>query len=269
MPLRHDLPPMHDFQLAKRFAWDPQAIDFIQDARDWAALDPREQDLLNRLFSMFVAGEEAVASGLAPLLWALGRLGNLREEEMFVTSQIFDESLHVEFFHRWFEVTGTVDHSRYWGPAYRRIFFKELPQALEALLTDQSPRTFIRALVVYHLTVEGLLAETGYFGAFLACERKGVLPGLRQGLEYVKRDESRHLAYGVYALQRLLTAHPALWSYTNDTLNEMLTLALGVIPEALEPYGEDVPFGIHVQEMTEYAIGQFNSRYAALERVIA
>jgi len=52
-------------------------------------------------------------------------------------------------------------------------------------------------------------------------------------------------------------------------LNEMLTLALGVIPEALEPYGEDVPFGINVQEMTEYAIGQFNSRYAALERVIA
>jgi len=154
MPLRHDLPPMRDFQLAKRFAWDPQAIDFIQDARDWAALDPREQDLLNRLFSMFVAGEEAVASGLAPLLWALGRLGNLREEEMFVTSQILDESLHVEFFHRWFEVTGPVDHSRYWGPAYRRIFFKELPQALEALLTDQSPRTFIRALVVYHLTVE-------------------------------------------------------------------------------------------------------------------
>jgi len=46
-------------------------------------------------------------------------------------------------------------------------------------------------------------------------------------------------------------------------------LALGIIPEALEPYGDDVPFGIDLQEMTAYAIDQFNRRYSALERVAA
>jgi ribonucleoside-diphosphate reductase beta chain len=72
------------YQLAKRCAWNPQDLDFRQDVQDWAALNPREQDILCRLLSMFVAGEEAVASDLAPLLWAIGRAGGLREEEMFL-----------------------------------------------------------------------------------------------------------------------------------------------------------------------------------------
>jgi ribonucleoside-diphosphate reductase beta chain len=268
MPLRTELQPYRDYQLAKRFAWDPAALDFAQDQKDWATLAPREQDLLRNLFSLFIAGEEAVATDLAPLLWALGRVGGLREEEMFVTTQLFDESRHVEFFHRWFDLTGAVEHSQYWGPAYRAVFFEEQPQALRALVHDQSPEAFIRAYTVYHVIVEGMLAETGYHGAFLACERRGVLPALRQGIEYIKRDESRHIAYGLYALERLLSARPDLWDFTNARLNELLQLALGVIPEALERYGADVPFGIDLMEMTQYAIDQFNKRYEKLEAVV-
>lgn len=268
MPLQTHLPPYRDYQLAKRFAWDPEALDFTQDQKDWAALNPREQDILRNLFSLFIAGEEAVATDLAPLLWALGRVGGLREEEMFVTTQLFDESRHVEFFHRWFDLTGPVDHSQYWGLAYRAVFFEAQPQALNALLTDHSPEAFIRAYTVYHIIVEGMLAETGYHGAFLACERKQVLPALRQGIEYIKRDESRHIAYGLYGLQRILTARPDLWELTNARLNELLQMALGVIPEALERYGDEVPFGIDAQEMLQYAIDQFNKRYQKLEAAV-
>ncbi len=267
MPLRRDLQPFRDYQLAKKFTWDPAGLDLTQDARDWPTLTAPEQDILLNLLSMFVAGEEAVASDLAPMLWAVGRVGGLREEEMFLTTQLFDESLHVEFFSRWFEeVGGPVDHSRYWGPAYRAVFFEELPQALTALLTDHSPRALTRALLTYHFTVEGILAETGYHAAFLACKRRGVLPGLTQGFEFVKRDESRHIAYGLYALSRLLTADPSLMAYVTDTTNHLLHLSLGVIPEALAPYGDVVPFGIDLNEMTAYAIEQFNHRYAVLER---
>lgn len=261
--------PTNLYHLAKRFAWDPADLDFTPDQRDWATLNDREQMILNHLLSMFVAGEEAVASDLAPLLWALGRVGGLRDEEMFVTTQLFDESRHVEFFHRWFDLIGPVDHSQYWGPAYRQVFFEAQPHALTTLLTDQSPSAFIQAFTIYHIVVEGMLAETGYHALFLACERRGVLPGLRQGLEFVKRDESRHIAYGIYALQRLLKAQPELWDLTNDTLNRWLTLALPVIPEALAPYGDEVPFGIDVMDLTQFAVDQFNQRHNALERVMA
>lgn len=267
MPLRHNLPPMREYQLAKRFRWDPAEIDLSRDSADWAGLDPREQDLLLNLLSMFVAGEEAVASDLAPLLWAVGKQGGRREEEMYLTTQLFDESLHVEFFSRWFgEVVGVpVDHGRYHGPHYRQLFFEQLPQALEAVLTDPSPRAQARAYLTYHITVEGVLAETGYHAAHLACQRRGVLPGLSAGFEHIKRDESRHIAYGLYALQNLLLDDPALGGFFDETLNQLLPLAIGVIPDALERYGEDVPFGIRLAEMTDYAIDQFNKRLDRLQ----
>ncbi len=70
-------------------------------------------------------------------------------------------------------------------------------------------------------------------------------------------------------LQRLIRNEPALMDFVNDELNRLLPNALGVIPEAIAPYGDDVPFGIDLQEMTEYAIDQFNKRLGAVERVAA
>jgi ribonucleoside-diphosphate reductase beta chain len=257
------------YQLAKKYRWDPAAIDLTTDARDWAALQLREQDILNNLCSMFIAGEEAVASDLAPLLWRVGKRGGQRADEMFLTTQLFDESLHVEFFDRWFRevVCAPVDRAGYYGPSYRAVFFAALPSALDDLLTDASSQALARAYLTYHIIVEGTLAETGYHAAFLACQRRSVLPGLVRGFEHIKQDESRHIAYGLLALQNLLEAEPALWDYYNDTLNELLNHALGVVPEALERYGDDIPFGISLSEMTEYAMDQFGKRLAVIERV--
>lgn len=166
-------------------------------------------------------------------------------------------------------VRNAIDHSKYWGENYRVIFDDALPHALDALVADHSPRALARAYVAYHIVVEGTLAETGYHAIFLACERRAVLPGLRQGIEYVKRDESRHIAYGIYALQQLIRQALALMEFVNDELNRLLPHALAIIPEALAPYGEDVPFGIDLQEMTEFALDQFNKRLNAIERVAA
>lgn len=258
------------YQLAKKHRWDPAEIDLAADARDWAALTEAERDLLINLCAMFVAGEEAVASDLAPLLWAVGKAGGRREAEMFLTTQLFDESLHVEFFDRWLrEVVRTpVDRARYHGPSYRAVFYTALPAALDALLADRSAPAVARAVLTYHIIVEGTLAETGYHAAFLACKRRGVLPGLVRGFEHIKQDESRHIAFGLAELQTLLEAEPALWGFYNEVLNELLTHAIGVIPEALAPYGEAIPFGIDLTEMTAYAMDQFDKRLTVIERVL-
>lgn len=268
MPRKSDVFEL--YQLAKKYRWDPASIDLATDAQDWLALTERERDLLLRLCSLFITGEEAVATDLTPLLWRVGKQGGKREEEMFLTTQLFDESLHVEFFSRWFTeaVRVPVERTSYYGPSYNVIFFNALPAALDALITDDSPQALARAYLTYHIIVEGTLAETGYHAAFTACKRRGVLPGLVRGFEHIKQDESRHIAYGLVALQNLLEANATLWPFYNDVLNELLTHAIGVIPEALEPYGEDIPFGISLTEMTEYAMEQFSKRLAVIERVV-
>jgi ribonucleoside-diphosphate reductase beta chain len=265
MALNVALPPFRDYQLAKRYRWDPEEIGLDQDASDWAALADDERDVLLNLCSLFLTGEEAVATELTPLLWAIGQAGGRREEEMFLTTQLFDESVHVEFFSRWLAavVRLPVDREAYYGPSYRALFFDELPSALNALVHDPSAAAQARALTVYHITVEGMLAETGYHAIFQACEARGVLPGLRRGIELIKRDESRHIAYGLYALQGLIAADPALWPAVNDRLSQLVSLAIGIIPEAFARYPY-VPFGLDQEQMVGYAMEQFGKRYARL-----
>ncbi len=265
MTLNLSLPPFRDYQLAKRYRWDPEEIGLTQDQVDWPALTADERDVLLNLGALFLTGEEAVATDLTPLLWAIGQGGGRREEEMFLTTQLFDESVHVEFFSRWFsQVVGEpVDREVYYGPSYRALFFDELPSALGALVHDPTPAAQARALTVYHITVEGMLAETGYHAIFQACEARGVLPGLRRGIALIKRDESRHIAYGLYALQRLIAADPGLWPAINDRLSQLVSLAVGIIPEVFARYPH-VPFGLDQEHMVAYAMEQFSKRYARL-----
>lgn len=268
--LRHDAPAMRDYHKAKRLLWDPRDVDLTTDSDQWPTLTPDEQDLILRLCSVFVAGEEAVTADLAPLMLALRQRGSL-EEQMFVTTQLFEEAKHVEMFDRYFaEVFRTpVDTSRYYTDSYRRIFFEELPGALDNLLTDASPRAQVIAVATYHMTVEGVLAETGYYAAQRALQASGRLAGLVRAMQLIQRDEARHIAFGIALLQRLVSEDGALWDVLMARMNELLPTALDIIGDAFAPYGDTIPFGIVPAEMVEYAATQFNHRLNALERARA
>jgi ribonucleoside-diphosphate reductase beta chain len=65
--LHRDLPAMRLYEKAKRLGiWNPSDIDFSRDQTDWISLKDDEKDLVLRLLSMFVAGEEAVTLDLLP-----------------------------------------------------------------------------------------------------------------------------------------------------------------------------------------------------------
>lgn len=119
--LQRDSPPMKLFEKAKQFGiWNPSDIDFSQDKSDWAGLEDDEKDMLLRLTAQFQAGEEAVTLDLLPLIMTIAREGRI-EEEMFLTTFLWEEAKHVDFFNRFItEVTGDPgDLSRYHLPNYR------------------------------------------------------------------------------------------------------------------------------------------------------
>src|SRR6516225_3821845 len=98
--LRHELPPMRLWHKAKKLGtWDPADIDFTQDIRDWKQLDDSQRDLLLRLTSLFVAGEESVTLDLLPLVQVIASEGRI-EEEMYLTSFLWEEAKHVDAFRR-------------------------------------------------------------------------------------------------------------------------------------------------------------------------
>ena len=265
--LRRDAPAMRLFEKAKRFGiWNPSDIDFTQDCADWGRLSALEREVLLHLTSLFQAGEEAVTGDILPLLLAVSREGRV-EEEMYLTTFLFEEAKHTDFFRRFLDEVAGAGHdlSHYHSPNYRQIIYDALPAAMGALLGDPSPAAQVRAAVTYNMIVEGVLAETGYHAYLSALERNGLLPGQCRGIRLLKQDEGRHIAYGVFLISRLLAADGRLWEVAEATMNELLVPALGVVADTFAPYPV-MPFGLEPDEFTDYALDQFQKRLARIER---
>ena len=145
--------------------------------------------------------------------------------------------------------------------------FEEIGGVIISAQTDiPFGKPFQMGLVIY--TIYDQAAETGYHAYFNMLERNELMPGLKQGVGYIKRDESRHLAYGVFLISRLVAQDKSLWPFVEEQMNTLLIPALGVVTELYEGTEEigELPFGLKMEEYLSYATMQFSKRMARIER---
>jgi ribonucleoside-diphosphate reductase beta chain len=271
--LRFDSFPMRLWEKAKRLGtWNPADIDFSQDRADWVRLRDDERDLLLRLAALFQAGEEAVALDIVPLVDVIGQEGRL-EEQLYLTSFVWEEAKHVELFRRFLDAVmpHREELAHYHTPSYHAIFTDALPAAMGRLRTDRSPIAQAEASATYNMIVEGVLAETGYHVYHRVLVDRGIMPGMQRASGLLKADESRHIAYGVYLLARLVAEHgDPVWRAITARMDALLEPAIAVIGEAFAAYPpEAIPFGLRQDDFIEFAMGQFRKRMARLERARA
>ncbi len=243
--LRHDIFPMRLYHKAKRLGiWNPRDIDLTQDRQDWLNTSDEYKERLRNLIFGFQAGEEAVTLDLLPLIMTMAHEGRL-EEEMFLTTFLWEEAKHTEFFRRILdEVLEQQDlHIERSTNNGRDLFGEDLPRTMNALLTDPSPENQVRASVLYNMIIEGVLAETGYFSfsRMLNNTSATAMPGLRQGLLLIQRDESRHIAYGVFLISRLVAENKSLWPLVEEQMQELFAYVANNqrengSPEAVQAY---------------------------------
>ncbi len=233
--LRTDILPWRLWDKAKQLHWDPADIDFSQDAKDWAALPQEQKLMLAGLANGFMVGEEGVTLDIMPLVFAIADEGRA-EETLFLTSFMYEEAKHVDFFARWFKAIGAQPlEMREMSRANQEamgvelgdpeqpngLFESILPRVMRRVLTDRSPQAFLDCSVTYNQFIEGCLAIAGYrmwgqmFDAFQ------VMPGLREGLAGVQADERRHIAYGSYLCRRILASNPDLEEHAVDTMYDL------------------------------------------------
>ena len=222
-----------------------------------------------QLTALFQAGEECVTLDLLPLVMVIAREGRL-EEEMFLTTFLWEEAKHTEFFRRFLDevVQEQSDLHHYHTASFRTLFYETLPQTMHALLIDQSPAAQVKASITYNLIIEGVLAETGYHAYYNMLDRNNIMPGLKHGIGLLKRDKSRHLAYGVFLISRLVAQDHSLWPIVEQHMNALLMPALGVVNELFEGSEEleEQPFGQSIEEYLNYATMQFGKRYQRIQR---
>ena len=256
--LRHDILPMRLYHKAKKLGtWDPRDIDLSQDCLDWQQLTEDPKTRLRNLVLSFQAGEEAVTLDLLPLIMTVAREGRL-EEELFLTTFLWEEGKHTEFFRRILDEVMQAEgdlHSVRIANNTRDLFSDDLPREMNLLLTDPSPVNQARASVLYNMIVEGVLAETGYFSFFRLLTQNNIMPGLQQGIQYIKRDESRHIAYGVFLISRLVAQDKSLWPIVEDRMNELF----GAIQRDQQQNGTP-------EAVRDYARQQFEKRLARIAR---
>ena len=222
------------YRLWEEGNWSAKALDFTQDTTDWREKVTEYQKvavLWN--YAMFLDGEEAVTTTLAPFIEA----APLPEQKIFLATQIADEARHHVFFDRFLrevcgigqDITSTLAATRpqlTWG--YTQVF-KELDRVSDQLRrTPRNLPLLAQGVTLYHLVIEGMLAHTGQHYLRDYVTRSGFLPGFAQGINLVARDESRHIAFGIQLLRELVTTNPQCKTAAIATLNRVLPWAAGV-----------------------------------------
>lgn len=222
-------------------------------------------DGLRRTLAQFGAGEESVTEDLTPLLIATDDVN----KQLFLTSQLYEEAKHTQFFDRYwrdvinpvarergFEVTDPTDQ-RYFNDDYVALFEKT-EKAMNRLLTEDSPTNRARAYCHYHLIVESVLAQTGYYGIQSSYSPTGAdlypgepihLEGLIEGIARIRSDEGRHVGFGMHEVQRLIAEDGVDPEIVRSTLQELL----GHVASALDYTDSDEDQPVDNTPLIEYA----------------
>lgn len=263
--LNWDSLPLKLFAGGNAKFWNPADIDFSRDRADWEKLNDDERDFATRLCAQFIAGEEAVTEDIQPFMAAMreeGRLG----DEMYLTQFAFEEAKHTQVFRLWLDAVGmTEDLQGYLEPlpAYRTMFYDELPDCLNALSSDPSPAAQIRASVTYNHVVEGMLALTGYYAWHKICVARGILPGMQELVRRIGDDERRHMAWGTFTCRRHVAADDTNWTVFENRMNELMPLALEATVQGFALF-EVMPFDLVQDEFMQYAADKGMRRFGTI-----
>ena len=197
--------PAHFLELARRAQWDDADVDLRADAKAWPGVAADVRQRLERLLAGFVVGEAGVAEHLGPFAAAATDPVIAR---CFATQER-DEARHSRFFDRvaW-EVLRTPGETAaerrtflrpLLAPDFLDLFERRLPSVAGAL-ADGDGR-LPAAVALYHMVLEGVVFTAGQLAALDLLEELPELPGLRNGMERVLRDERWHVGFGGRCLQ--------------------------------------------------------------------
>lgn len=209
------------YRNAIKNTWTVEEVDFSSDVIDLnSKLSESEKHLIRRLVAFFATGDSIVSNNLILNLY---KHINSPEARLYMSRQLFEEALHVQFYLTLLD-TYIPDHKER-AAAFSAIdnipsikakgdfSFKWMDSIneLETLETKEDRRAFLLNLICYACCIEGLF----FFGAFAYVyylRSKGLLNGLATGTNWVFRDESAHIDYAFKVIEIVREEEPDLWS---------------------------------------------------------
>ena len=208
------------YRAAIKNTWTVEEIDFQIDLGHLRQrMTPADRHLIERLVAFFATGDSIVSNNLVISLY---KHINAPEARMYLSRQLFEEALHIQFYLTLLD-NYVPDHARR-AQAFAAI--DSIPSikrkaefcrrwtdevyALDRLDTHDSKRRFLLNLTCFAACIEGLF----FFGAFAYVyflRSRGLLPGLAAGTNWVFRDESAHMSFAFEVLATVRREEPELF----------------------------------------------------------
>ncbi len=218
-PMRY--PKFYDmYRAAIKNTWSVEEIDFQIDLSHMQRrMSAADRHLIERLVAFFATGDSIVANNLVLSLY---KHINAPEARMYLSRQLFEEALHVQFYLTLLDsyVPDQAQRARAFAaidniPSISRKarFCQRWTDSvldLHRIETAAHRRQFLLNLTCFASCIEGLF----FFGAFAYVyylRSRGLLPGLAAGTNWVFRDESAHMAFAFEVLETVRKEEPDLF----------------------------------------------------------
>ena len=261
------------YRNAIKNTWTVDEVDFSMDVGDLQRMQPSERHLIHRLVAFFATGDSIVSNNLVLNLY---KHINSPEARMYLSRQLYEEALHVQFYLTLLDTYLEDEKSR--AEAFAAI--ENIPSIqqkgafclkwmdsinkLDRLETKDDRRQFLLNLICFAACIEGLF----FFAAFAYVyflRSKGLLHGLAGGTNWVFRDESCHMNFAFNVIKQVRTEEPDL--FDADLNRKIITM----IDEAIEcemVFAEDVlslgVAGLSTRDMRQYLQYVADQRLSAL-----
>jgi ribonucleoside-diphosphate reductase beta chain len=189
----------------EQYNWRIADLGLSSDRSAWDRLPAMVRGELLAGLSGFFLGEVAVTETLAPIAHAAPRY----DYQLYLCTQLADEARHVLFFRSCLDAltseTGYRPEDLHVpgrrSEAFADVFERQLHDVTAGLAPGAAPGDWYRAVTLYHLLAEGVLALTVLHSLTAAIRALPGLGALARGLGQVTRDEARHAAFGVIAIR--------------------------------------------------------------------
>ena len=256
--------------------WMPQEINMNADIALWkkegeGALSEDERLIVMRSLGYFSTADSLVANNL---VLAIYRLITNPECRQYILRQAFEEAIHTHAYQYCIESLG-MDEGEVFN-MYREIpsIAKKAAWSLSHThsLSDPSFRTgtpeadqeLLRNLVGFYAVTEGIFFYCG-FTQILSMGRRNKMTGVAEQFQYILRDESMHLNFGIDVINQIRLENPHLW--TEQFQQEVIQMILEGTEIEIEYARDTMPrgvLGMNASMMEEYLHFIANRRLAQL-----
>jgi ribonucleoside-diphosphate reductase beta chain len=208
------------YRTAIKNTWTVEEVDFATDLADLSGrMTDAERHLIERLVAFFATGDSIVANNVVLNLY---RHLNAPEARMYLSRQLYEEALHVQFYLTLLDtyVPDPAARARAFAaveniPSIRKkaefcLRWLESTSSLARLETREDRRSFLLNSICFAACIEGLF----FFGAFAYVyflRSRGLLHGLAAGTSWVFRDESAHMAFAFEVVRTVKREEPELF----------------------------------------------------------